>query len=138
AAGRAEAIRELAGRLLADGRLDDVEGFTRDVLAREAEVSTSMGHGIAIPHAKSAHVRRAGLAFGRSARGIEWPGFDGGVDRVTQLFLIAVPRGADDKHLRILAALARSLMDPGFRLRLAGAATAGALAELLRERLAAT
>lgn len=121
------AARALAERMVALGRVTDLEGFLADVAAREAQMPTGLDGGIGIPHCRSAHVTEPTLAFGRSAAGIDFGAADGPADLV---FLIAAPAGADDAHLTILSSLARQLMNAEFTdaLRSAGdAATAAAL-----------
>ncbi|NEA54450.1 PTS transporter subunit EIIA [Streptomyces sp. SID13666] len=105
------AARSLAERMVAAGRVTDLEGFLADVAAREAQMPTGLDGGIGIPHCRSAHVAEPTLAFGRSATGIDFGAPDGPADLV---FLIAAPAGADTDHLTILSALARRLMDPEF------------------------
>ncbi|MEW2292001.1 fructose-specific PTS transporter subunit EIIC [Streptomyces sp. NPDC006743] len=121
------AARALAERMVAQGRVTDLDGFLADVAAREAQMPTGLDGGIGIPHCRSAHVTEPTLAFGRSAAGIDFGAPDGPADLI---FLIAAPAGADDAHLTILSSLARQLMNTGFTdaLRSAGdAATAAAL-----------
>ncbi|MGW5738788.1 MULTISPECIES: PTS fructose transporter subunit IIABC [Streptomyces] len=121
------AARALAERMVALGRVTDLDGFLADVAAREAQMPTGLDGGIGIPHCRSAHVTEPTLAFGRSARGIDFGAPDGPADLI---FLIAAPAGADDAHLTILSSLARQLMDQEFTgaLRAAGdARTAAAL-----------
>src|SRR5690348_10699212 len=91
---KAEALRALAQRLAAEGRVTDLDGFLADVAAREAQAPTGLGDGIGIPHCRSAHVTRPSLAFGRSTRGLDFDAPDG---RPADLvFMIAAPDGADD------------------------------------------
>ncbi|MER8046170.1 fructose-specific PTS transporter subunit EIIC [Streptomyces sp. NPDC094032] len=111
AASKEAAARSLAERMVARGRVTDLEGFLADVAAREAQMPTGLDGGIGIPHCRSAHVTEPTLAFGRSAEGIDFGAPDGPADLV---FLIAAPAGADDAHLTILSSLARHLMDPEF------------------------
>ncbi|GJF27913.1 PTS lactose transporter subunit IIC [Kitasatospora sp. NE20-6] len=111
-ADKAEALRALGQRLVAEGRVTDLDGFLADVAAREAQAPTGLGDGIAVPHCRSVHVTRPSLALGRSSRGLDFDAPDG---RPADLVLvIAAPDGADDVHLQILASLARRLMDPAF------------------------
>ncbi|WP_030261870.1 PTS fructose transporter subunit IIABC [Streptomyces violens] len=105
------AARSLAERMVAAGRVTDLEGFLADVAAREAQMPTGLDGGIGIPHCRSAHVTEPTLAFGRSAAGIDFGAADGPADLV---FLIAAPTGGDADHLSILSTLARHLMDTEF------------------------
>ncbi|KOU40656.1 PTS fructose transporter subunit IIABC [Streptomyces sp. WM6378] len=128
------AARTLAERMVALGRVTDLDGFLADVAAREAQMPTGLDGGIGIPHCRSAHVTEPTLAFGRSAAGIDFGAPDGPADLI---FLIAAPAGADDAHLSILSSLARQLMDDGFTAALRAAATAEAAAALIRGEEAA-
>ncbi|WP_425832672.1 PTS fructose transporter subunit IIABC [Streptomyces fractus] len=123
------AARKLAERMVALGRVTDLDGFLADVAAREAQMPTGLDGGIGIPHCRSAHVTEPTLAFGRSAEGIDFGAPDGPADLI---FLIAAPAGADDAHLTILSSLARQLMDEDFKAALRAATDAGAAAALIR------
>ncbi|QES06603.1 PTS lactose transporter subunit IIC [Streptomyces venezuelae] len=105
------AARSLAERMVARGRVTDLDGFLADVAAREAQMPTGLDGGIGIPHCRSAHVTEPTLAFGRSAAGVDFGAPDGPADLI---FLIAAPAGADDAHLTILSSLARQLMNEEF------------------------
>ncbi|WP_306333205.1 fructose-specific PTS transporter subunit EIIC [Streptomyces sp. KL118A] len=122
------ASRALAERMVALGRVTDLAGFLADVAAREAQMPTGLDGGIGIPHCRSAHVTEPTLAFGRSARGIDFGAPDGPADLI---FLIAAPAGADDAHLTILSSLARQLMDAEFTGALRSASTAAEAAALI-------
>ncbi|MEU0127976.1 fructose-specific PTS transporter subunit EIIC [Streptomyces sp. NPDC006289] len=123
------AARSLAERMVAAGRVTDLDGFLADVAAREALMPTGLDGGIGIPHCRSRHVTEPTLAFGRSARGIDFGAADGPADLV---FLIAAPAGADDDHLAILSSLARRLSDSGFTGALRAEGDPAAAAGLIR------
>ncbi|MEU5093794.1 fructose-specific PTS transporter subunit EIIC [Streptomyces sp. NPDC020996] len=123
------AARALAERMVAQGRVTDLEGFLADVAAREAQMPTGLDGGIGIPHCRSAHVTEPTLAFGRSRAGIDFGAPDGPADLI---FLIAAPAGADDAHLTILSSLARQLMNAEFTGALRAVGDAAAAAALIR------
>ncbi|MFI2635034.1 fructose-specific PTS transporter subunit EIIC [Streptomyces collinus] len=123
------AARALAERMVALGRVTDLDGFLADVAAREAQMPTGLDGGIGIPHCRSAHVTEPTLAFGRSAAGIDFGAPDGPADLI---FLIAAPAGADDAHLTILSSLARQLMNSEFTDALRAVGDAPAAAALIR------
>ncbi|MGV9986490.1 PTS fructose transporter subunit IIABC [Streptomyces olivaceus] len=123
------AARALAERMVACGRVTDLEGFLADVAAREAQMPTGLDGGIGIPHCRSEHVTEPTLAFGRSAAGIDFGAADGPADLV---FLIAAPAGADDAHLTILSALARQLMNAEFTAALRSVGDTANAAALIR------
>ncbi|ARF70875.1 PTS lactose transporter subunit IIC [Kitasatospora albolonga] len=129
AATKDAAARSLAERMVAAHRVTDLDGFLADVAAREAQMPTGLDGGIGIPHCRSEHVSAPTLAFGRSARGIDFGAADGPADLI---FLIAAPAGADDDHLTILSGLARRLMDPEFTAALRAGDDPGTVAALIR------
>ncbi|MFD7710313.1 fructose-specific PTS transporter subunit EIIC [Streptomyces sp. NPDC059786] len=123
------AARALAERMVALGRVTDLDGFLADVAAREAQMPTGLDGGIGIPHCRSAHVTEPTLAFGRSAAGVDFGAPDGPADLI---FLIAAPAGADDAHLTILSSLARQLMNEEFTAALRAVDDAATAAALIR------
>lgn len=123
------AARALAERMVAKGRVTDLDGFLADVAAREAQMPTGLDGGIGIPHCRSEHVTEPTLAFGRSAAGVDFGAPDGPADLI---FLIAAPAGADDAHLTILSSLARQLMNTEFTDALRAADDAARAAALIR------
>nr|WP_241826845.1 fructose-specific PTS transporter subunit EIIC [Streptomyces graminilatus] len=123
------AARALAERMVAKGRVTDLDGFLADVAAREAQMPTGLDGGIGIPHCRSEHVTEPTLAFGRSAAGIDFGAADGPADLI---FLIAAPAGADDAHLTILSSLARQLMNDEFTAALRSVGDAAGAAALIR------
>jgi PTS system fructose-specific IIC component len=106
------AIDRLVAVAAAAGRAVDPVALRADVAAREELMSTGIEGGIGIPHARSTGVTEPTVVFGRSSTGIDWGAADGPAQL---LFLIAVPEGAGDEHLQILASLSRALMKPEFR-----------------------
>lgn len=112
AADRHDATRQLAAKLVAAGRVDDLDGFLADVRAREEQMPTGLEGGIGIPHARSAHVQQPTLAFARSTEGIDFGAEDGPAHLI---FLIAAPDGGGAEHMTILASLARRLIHASFR-----------------------
>lgn len=123
------AARALAERMVAQGRVTDLDGFLADVAAREAQMPTGLDGGIGIPHCRSEYVTEPSLAFGRSAAGVDFGAPDGPADLI---FLIAAPAGADDAHLTILSALARQLMNAEFTSALRSVGDAESAAALIR------
>jgi len=110
-----QAIDRLVAVAAAAGRSGDPAVLRADVAAREQLLPTGIDGGIGIPHARSAGVSTPTVVFGRSDRGIEWGAADGPAHLV---FLIAVPEGAGDEHLTLLASLSRALMREEFRATL--------------------
>ena len=120
ATDRDAAIAELVGIAARTGKVNDPAAVVASALAREATVSTGLGDGIAIPHAKTDAVAEPVVVYARSRAGIDWSSRDG--KPATELFLIAVPeQAAGDAHLTILGALSRKLVNPQFRSELSAA-----------------
>ncbi len=113
-----QAIDRLVALAAASGRATDPVTLRADVAAREEIMATGIEGGIGIPHARSKGISEATVVFGRSPHGIDWGAADGPAKLV---FMIVVPDGAGDEHLKILASLSRSLMRDEFREALLGA-----------------
>ncbi|MDD6205347.1 fructose-specific PTS transporter subunit EIIC [Succinivibrio sp.] len=93
--------------------LSDKERFRTAVFEREQKVSTGLGAGVAIPHAKSAGVKRPALAAMVVPEGVDFESLDGQPSKL--FFLIASPHQASDAHLDVLARLSTLLVSEEFR-----------------------
>ncbi|WP_086312122.1 PTS system fructose-specific family, IIABC component [Enterococcus sp. 7F3_DIV0205] len=110
------AIDEMVEKMYDGGRISDIKTYKDGILAREAQTSTGLGDGIAMPHAKNSAVKEATVLFAKSNKGVDYEALDG---QPTYLFfMIAAPEGANDTHLQALAALSRLLIDPDFVAKL--------------------
>ena len=125
-------IDALARRVAAQGRATDGARLADDAWAREEKDETGLPGGIAIPHAKSAAVTQASLAFARLSPGVDFGAEDGGADLV---FLIAAPDTAAEEHLAVLSKLARSLMRDDFTAGLRAASTADEVVAIVRDAI---
>ena len=112
ASTKAEAIHTMVGLLSRDNCLGNTEDYEHDVLMREAQGSTGVGGGVAIPHAKSVGVSVPALAAMTLAEPLDYDSLDGAPVRL--LFMIAVPDTDANLHIRVLADLARLLMQENF------------------------
>ena len=108
-----DVIRELARLHEATGVLEDYEGYVEALLAREAQSSTALEEGIAIPHAKTEFVKTAALAMGRSTKGVDYDSLDGEPSKL--FFMIAAPDGANNTHIETLERLTQLLLDDEFK-----------------------
>lgn len=113
ATSKDDAINQLTGLMEAGGRLNDRAGYKEGILAREAQGSTAVGDGIAIPHAKVAAVKEPGLAAVTVPEGVDYEAFDGSLAHL--IFMIAAPADGADVHLEALARLSTLLMTPDFK-----------------------
>ncbi|QAA22451.1 PTS fructose transporter subunit IIABC [Sporolactobacillus terrae] len=128
------AIDELITSLEKNNRINDPQLFKEMILKREAQSSTGIGDGIAMPHAKTKAVNEATVVFGHSKKGIDYKALDGQPSYL--FFMIAAPEGAADVHLQTLAALSRLLIDHDFVEQIKQAVTAHEVAQLFNEKQA--
>lgn len=125
------AIDEMVQKMYDAGRISDIATYKEGILAREAQTSTGLGDGIAMPHAKNSAVKKATVLFAKSNKGVDYEALDG---QPTYLFfMIAAPEGANDTHLQALAALSRLLIDPDFVAKLRQAQTPDDVQALFQE-----
>ena len=114
-------INEMIQSLVDNGVVTDFETFKTGIMNREAQTSTGLGDGIAMPHSKNEAVKEATVLFAKSNKGVDYASLDG---QPTDLFfMIAAPEGANDTHLAALAELSKYLMKPGFADKLRQAST---------------
>lgn len=121
AATQEEAIDELVDLQVACGNVGDRAKYRQAVLDREAQFSTAVGEGIAIPHAKTDAVTRAGLVAMTVPAGVDWKAPDGKPSDL--IFLIAAPDTQANVHLEVLAKLSALLMHADFADALRAATT---------------
>ena len=124
-------IRELAKLHEKTGVLNDYEGYIEALEAREAQSSTGIGEGIAIPHAKTKYVKKPALAMGRKTSGIDYQSLDD--EPATLFFMIAAPDGANNTHIETLARLSQLLLDDDFKEALEKAPTADAVLDIINK-----
>ncbi|WP_296265734.1 phosphoenolpyruvate--protein phosphotransferase [Pseudomonas sp. UBA6562] len=126
AADKAQALRLLADRLVADGLV--AEGYLEGLQAREAQGSTFLGQGIAIPHGTP---QTRDLVFSTGVRLLQFPeGVDWGDGQRVYLAIGIAARS--DEHLRLLQLLTRALGETDLAEALRRASSAEALLKLLQ------
>ena len=126
-----DVLPELIGLLSLDEK--SAEMLLKMLKRRENLGSTGIGHGIAIPHARSLVVNRLLVAFGRSPEGIDFKAID---DKpVSNFFLIvAPPLEVSNQYLPVLGKIAQFAKEPDVPERLAALTSAGEFLELLAEK----
>jgi fructose PTS system EIIBC or EIIC component len=122
-------ITLLAGRMTSLYHLPDSGLIARKVLEREADVSTGIGFGIAIPHARIEKIDRVYMAAVRSTAGIDFAAIDG--QPVHLIFMIVSPAGASNAHVQVLSSLSRIMSYEDIRKKLLAAKTPEKFLELL-------
>ncbi|NLG93228.1 MAG: PTS transporter subunit EIIA [Clostridiales bacterium] len=126
---KADAIDRLVDLMEQNGNLKDKEEYKRRVLDREKEGTTGIGEGVAIPHAKTSAVSRAGLSAMVVKDGVDYESLDGEPARL--LFLIAAPQTDENIHLDVLGRLSALLTDDTFRKNLMQAKSKAEFLELI-------
>ncbi|MBW2121891.1 MAG: PTS sugar transporter subunit IIA [Deltaproteobacteria bacterium] len=124
-------LEELAGVLVAQGKLRDLKKVVEVLLEREKLGSTGIGDGIAIPHGKIRDLDGVVASFGRSRQGVDFESID---QKPTHLFfLLVAPENSAGTHLKALARISRLLKYPNFRKRLMEAETREQLYQIISE-----
>lgn len=118
---KADAIDQMVVLMHQTGVLANQAQFREAVYEREKQGTTGVGEGVAIPHAKTNAVKRAGLAAMVVPNGVSYDSLDG--HPVYLIFLIASPDTEENIHLTVLSRLSMLLMDGDFRNRLIHAAS---------------
>lgn len=125
-----EALAELSTGLARAGLVKDADDLARRLGERERLGSTGLNGGLAIPHCKTRDLAEVLLAVGVSQKGIDFRAADG--VPVTLIFLVVSPADAPGLHLQALARISRVIRMPGVADDVRRAATADAIAAILR------
>lgn len=104
------AIDEMIERLSEKNVISDKETYKEGIMQREAQTSTGLGDGVAMPHSKNKAVKEPAVLFAKSSKGVDYESLDG--QPTHYLFMIAAPEGGNDLHLQVLASLSRKLVNP--------------------------
>lgn len=134
-ASRDEALNYVSNQAVKAGVADDTDAVMNAFLAREAEGSTGMMEGFAIPHAKSDAITDAAVIVVKDDSGVTgWDTMDGAPVNVAIALLIPGAQ-AGTTHLKILSKVAEALMDEGFRATVKGSTDAAEIAKTINARL---
>lgn len=125
-------LEEMVAAVATSPSVTDESALLQAVREREALLSTGIGLGIAIPHARIASVERFVVGVGRCAQGVEFGSIDG--KPVTIVVLIAGPQDAQKPYLELLAQISKRLKVHEVRMQIAGGATATQVVDLLTQR----
>ena len=134
-ASRDEALSFVSNQAVKAGIADDADAVMNAFLAREAEGTTGMMEGFAIPHAKSDAITEAAVIVVKDDSGVTgWDTMDGAPVNVAIALLIPGAQ-AGTTHLKILSKVAEALMDEGFRATVKGSTDAAEIAKTINARL---
>jgi len=123
AGDKVSAIHELIDLLLAAHPLQDREAFTRAVFTREELISTGIGNGIAIPHARVDGISSMMISLGIKREGMDFQALDD--MPVNIFFMVIAPQSQDatEQHLKIMARISRILKSSDFCAKILACST---------------
>lgn len=128
-----EAIDALLGLLDKEGKLPNLKQFRTAIFHREQIVSTGIGMGIAVPHAKLSNLHQFFIAIGiQKTKGIEWNAVDQAPVRL--IFLIGGPDDRQSEYLQILSQLTTAIKNLDLRKNLLTARTSQEVIELFKKK----
>lgn len=134
-ASRDEALSFVSNQAVKAGIASDADAVMNAFLAREAEGTTGMMEGFAIPHAKSDAITEAAVVVVKDESGVTgWDTMDGAPVNVAIALLIPGAQ-AGTTHLKILSKVAEALMDEDFRATVKGSTDAAQIAKTINARL---
>ena len=134
-ASRDEALSFVSNQAVKAGLANDADAVMNAFLAREAEGTTGMMEGFAIPHAKSDAITEAAVIVVKDESGVTgWDTMDGAPVNVAIALLIPGVQ-AGTTHLKILSKVAEALMDEDFRATVKGSTDAAEIAKTINARL---
>ncbi len=129
-AARDEILVKLVDLLDQSHKLKDRDAFYRAILEREEVVSTGIGMGVALPHAKLHGYKDFFIAVGIHKQGASWDSLDSAPVHV--IFMIGGPDDRQTQYLQLLSALTSSIRDEHCRKKLLKAQTATEVIRLIR------
>ncbi len=126
-----EVLNNLLGLVQDDPRIGNFERVRAAVLAREAMMSTGVGKGLALPHARTPAVDGIVAAFATSAEPVPFDAIDD--DPVRLFFLLVGPESARSEHLKTMSRVSRLMNESAFREQLLAVDTPEEIIALFEE-----
>jgi PTS system nitrogen regulatory IIA component len=109
-------LHQLVHSVQESGKIEDEESFFKAIIEREKIVSTGIGMGVAIPHAKLHSYNHFFIAIGILKKPVEWNALDGAPVRL--VFMIGGPDDKQTEYLQLLSSLTQAIKDEDRRKRL--------------------
>lgn len=128
AESRDDALQKLVHQLHEQGEVEDEKMFLQAIIEREKIVSTGIGMGVAIPHAKFPTFNHFFIAIGILRKPIDWHALDRAPVRI--VFMIGGPDDKQTEYLQILSGLTQMIKDEGKRKKLLTLEEPAAIIEL--------
>ena len=126
---RTAAIHEVARLLETHPEVVNFQGFYNELLARERLDTTCLGNEVALPHARTEHVKKIVLAVGRSDAGVH---FENSNHTVRLLFVLGTPKSNPGDYLMLVGSLCRLIKSDADRAALLAAPTPEAFIATVR------
>ena len=117
---RTAALNDIARLLEGHPDVGNYAGFYDELLARDRLDTTCLGNAVALPHARTEHVKKIVMAVGRSEAGIP---FDANGEIVRLFFVLGTPKTKPGDYLAVVSALCKILKDPADRATFLNAST---------------
>lgn len=130
AESRDEAIRYMVDTIHQHGHMEDQQAFYQAIIERENIVSTGIGMGVAIPHAKLSYYDHFFIAVGILKKGVDWNAIDG--TSVRLIFMIGGPDDKQTEYLQILSSLTKMIKDEQLRKKMLTINSAEEITHLLQ------
>ena len=127
---RTNAINEVARLLENHPDVVNFQGFYNELLARERLDTTCLGNEIALPHARTEHVRKIVIAVGRSDAGVH---FENSNQNVRLMFVLGTPKSNPGDYLMLVGSLCRLIKEAPQREALFNAPTPEAFIATVKE-----
>lgn len=124
-----ECFEEMVDVLVRSGRISDRTSALEALRYREAQCTTGIGRGIAIPHGKHPSITGLVAVLGISSDGIEFDAVDG--EPVHLVLMLLSTTNDPGPHIRALAETSRLLIIPGFYRKIIGAKTSREILDII-------
>lgn len=133
AGDKEDALRQLVDAL-AEAKLipkTKASSIRKEIIERERQATTGIGHGVGVPHARSSNVKHIAIAIGKVPGGINFGAVDG--ERVKVILLLVSPVDKTDEHLKAMKSIVSLVRDPYNCKRLLGCTTPQSFLDLFEE-----
>jgi len=130
-ATRDAALLAMVDTIEASGKLRNKETFYQAISEREKIVSTGIGMGVAIPHAKLSDYDDFFIAIGILQKGVDWNALDHTPVRL--IFMIGGPDDKQTEYLQILSSLTLAIKDEERRKKMLTLNSPHAIIDLFKE-----
>lgn len=125
------AIEELADVFGSSEICDNINVLIQALKEREQIMSTGIGFGIAIPHAKIDNVKEMAFAIGISKQGIDFDSMDG--EPVHLVILVAAGEKQHKSYLRLLSSIMAILKREGIKEKIINSSSNDEIIDLLTD-----